>query len=247
MSDGSLNDGSLNEGSMGERSLSERVAELRQRIVALEQRIEAAGGSTEQTKILAVTKTFDIEVCRLAVAAGLVELGENYAQELQQKAPQMVDSLSQRSVTWHFIGALQRNKVKKIAPYVGLWQTVDRDSVATEIAKRAPGAAVLVQVNVTDEPQKAGVAPGETEALVDHCRSQGLDVRGLMTIGPTDGSDPSRGFAQLRELGERLQLVELSMGMTADIEQAVAEGSTMIRVGTALFGPRSRTVVRSDI
>ena len=209
-------------------------SELRDRLAALEHRIVEAGGSVETTRVLAVTKTFGAEIARLAVNIGLVELGENYGQELAEKGPALADL----AVQWHFIGALQRNKVKKIAPYVSVWQTVDRVELAAEIAKRAAGAAVLVQVNTTNEAQKSGCAPASAPALVDQCRELGLDVQGLMTIGPTDGASPGPSFEQLRVLRDRLGLIELSMGMSGDLEVAVAEGSTMIRVGTALFGPR---------
>lgn len=209
-------------------------AELRRRLAVLEQRIVDAGGTLGGTRVLAVTKTFPASVARLAAGVGLLELGENYGQELLQKAPE----LSDLPVSWHFIGALQRNKVKKIAPFVSVWQTVDRIELAAEIAKRAPEAAVLVQVNTTDEAQKSGCAPAHAAELVDRCRDLGLGVLGLMTIGPTDGSSPGPAFQRLREMRDALGLVELSMGMSGDLELAVAEGSTMIRVGTALFGPR---------
>ena len=211
---------------------------LVERLQVLRQRIETAGGDLDLTTILAVTKTFPIEVSRLAVDVGLVDLGENYAQELEAKGP----TLDRPEARWHFIGSLQRNKVKKIAAWVTTWQTVDRLAVAEEIAKRAPGARMMVQVNTTDEAQKSGCPSGETAALVEHSRSLGLDVCGLLTIGPTDGSDPSPGFAMLRQLGERLEVPELSMGMTGDLELAVKEGSTMVRVGTALFGHRTPRV-----
>lgn len=207
---------------------------LRERLSVLQRRIVDAGGTLESTRVLAVTKTFPAAVARLAATVGLFELGENYGQELAEKAPELADT----PVRWHFIGALQRNKVRKIARYVSVWQTVDRVELATEIAKRAPEASILIQVNTTDEAQKSGCSPSSTPELVDRCRELGLEVQGLMTIGPTDGSTPGPAFARLRELRDRLGLEELSMGMSGDLELAVAEGSTMIRVGTALFGPR---------
>lgn len=176
----------------------------------------------------------------MAAAVGLVDVGENYAQELVAKAAELGREPGSpgEQLRWHMIGALQRNKVKKLAGVVAVWQTVDRASVAAEIGKRDPGARVFVQVNVTDEAQKSGCSVAEAPALVDRCRELGLETSGLMTIGPTDGSDPRPGFALLRAMAERLELAELSMGMSGDLEAAVAEGSTMIRVGSALFGPR---------
>ncbi len=205
---------------------------LRRRHV-IGERIASVGVSPASIEILAVTKTFPAEVARLAVAAGLHQLGENYAQEIIEKGP-LVDGAS-----WHFIGGLQRNKVRKIARWVSLWQTVDRPELVAEIAKRAPGARILLQVNTTGEPQKSGCAPADIDALVDDSIRQGLDVAGLMTVGPTDGADPRSAFALLRRHVDRLGLSVCSMGMSGDLEMAVAEGSTLIRVGTALFGPRA--------
>ena len=140
---------------------------------------------------------------------------------------------------WHFIGRLQRNKVRTIAGLVSLWQSVDRPALAETIAKHAPGAAVLVQVDVTGEPQKGGCPPGEVAALVATCRGLGLDVRGLMAVGPFGPPEDARpGFRRVRELADELGLAERSIGMSADLEVGVEEGSTMVRVGTALFGPR---------
>ncbi len=218
---------------VGHQELARRQ-ELVERLEAIQQRIVRAGGSLERTAVLGVTKTRPASVAATAAAIGLIDLGENYSQELVAKASQP----GAESVRWHMIGPVQRNKVRKLAGLVHLWQTVDRRDLASEIAKRDPSALVLVQVNSTDEPQKSGCAPTEAAGLVSHCADLGLGVRGLMTIGPTDGSDPRPAFSLLRSIAERLQLAELSMGMSDDLEAAVKEGSTMIRVGTALFGKR---------
>ncbi len=199
----------------------------------VEQRIVAAGGSLDVVKILAVTKTFPAATAQLAVDAGLTDLGENYASEIVDKAPLV------RGARWHFIGAMQRNKVKKIATSVALWQSVDRPELLAEIAKRSPGASVLIQVNTTHEPQKSGCRPADLDRLVDRAYELELDLRGLMTIGPTSDTDPRPAFCELRGHVDRLGLEIASMGMSGDLEAAVAEGSTMVRVGTALFGPRS--------
>jgi pyridoxal phosphate enzyme (YggS family) len=171
------------------------------------------------------------------VACGLTDVGENYAQELAAKVPM----LTCERPRIHFIGRLQTNKVRHLVPFVDVWQTVDREHAATEVARRAPGATVLVQVNVSDEPQKGGCAPGETEVLVSRCRDLGLEVLGLMTVGRTGSPDDARaGFTLLATLADRLGLPERSMGMTDDLEVAVREGATMVRIGTALFGARPR-------
>jgi hypothetical protein len=127
--------------------------------------------------------------------------------------------------------------VRALAPWVTWWQSVDRPELGAEIARRAPGARVLVEVNLGDEPQKGGCPSARVAALVDHLRSAGLRVEGLMTVPPRD-DDPRRWFAMLREQAGTLGLRELSMGMTEDFEVAVEEGATMVRVGRALFGPR---------
>jgi uncharacterized pyridoxal phosphate-containing UPF0001 family protein len=139
---------------------------------------------------------------------------------------------------WHFLGRLQRNKVRSLAARVTWWQSVDRDPLGTAIARHAPGARVLVEVNLAGEPQKGGCAPGDAARLVDAFRKAGLRVEGLMTIPPA-GEDPRPWFAALRELADALGVHELSMGMTDDFEAAVAEGATMVRIGRAIFGARA--------
>ena len=212
-------------------------ATLLARVEQVRNRIADAGGDPEAVTLLAVTKGFGPEVALGAAGAGLVDLGENYAQELVAKAPVLADA--GREVRWHAIGRLQRNKVRQLAPIVHLWQTVDRLELGAEIARRAPGARVLVQVNVSDEPQKGGCDPAATGELVLTLRGLGLDVAGLMTVGRTGApADARAGFALLRRLADDLDLPVRSMGMSGDLEAAVAEGSTLVRVGAALFGPR---------
>jgi len=213
-------------------------AEVAARVAVVRDRIAAAGGDPAAVRLVAVTKGFGIEVVRAALAAGLVDLGENYAQELEAKAAGLGPD-PDHPPRWHFIGRLQRNKVRRIADQVALWQSVDRLSLGTEIAKRAPGASVLVQLDLTGEPNKGGCPPGSLPDLVQGLRDLGLDVRGLMGIGPLGEPEEARsGFRELSRLGDEHGLVERSMGMSADLEVAVEEGATMIRVGSGLFGPR---------
>jgi PLP dependent protein len=215
------------------------VADVAARAERVRERIVAAGGDLVRIRIVAVTKGFGPEAVQAAVAAGLHDVGESYAQELLAKA----EVLScEPAPTVHFVGRVQTNKVRKIAPLVSLWHSVDRIALGAEIAKRAPGAAVLAQVNLSGEESKAGGPPDETAAFVTALRDLGLDVRGLMTIGPMGPAEAARpAFRTLRRLADQLELVERSMGMTDDLEVAVEEGTTMVRVGTALFGPRPRT------
>jgi hypothetical protein len=143
---------------------------------------------------------------------------------------------------WHAIGRLQRNKVRKAAPFVALWHSVDRLSLGAEIARHAPGAAVLVQVNTAGEEQKGGCTPSMAPGLVDGLRDLGLDVQGVMTIAPQGPPEVARAaFHTARDVRDRLGLTELSMGMTGDLEEALAEGATLVRVGSGLFGPRPST------
>lgn len=192
-----------------------------------------AGRDPESVRVIAATKTRSVQEIAVVMRAGVRELGENRAQELVAKAPH----LATQSPTWHFIGRLQRNKVNPLIPWVTWWHSIDRVELAAAIAARVAGAKVLLEVNVAAEPQKGGVAPAGLPALVDRCRDLGLEVCGLMTVAPASG-DPRPTFAGLRELARGLELVELSMGMSGDYEFAVAEGATMVRLGTALFGPR---------
>ena len=216
------------------------VDQIRTRLAEVRQRIDAARRDDQRVSIIAVTKTFGPELVENALAAGLTELGENYGQELVAKAEALIDRSPEAAgrVHWHFIGGLQRNKIRLMAPHVTLWQTIDREALVAELAKRAPGSRLLVQVNTTDEPQKSGCAPSEVGPLVDGARERGLDVVGVMTIGPTDGSDPRPAFDLLRRVGDANDLPELSMGMSGDFEIAVEHGATMVRIGAALFGPR---------
>ena len=199
-------------------------------------RIASAGGDLARVRLVAVTKGQPAAAVRAALAAGVADVGESYAQELVAKAAEVEVDEAPR---WHWIGRLQRNKVRLVAPLVHLWQSVDRLSLAGEVARHAPGAAVLVQVNVSGAEQQGGCTPAMVPAVVDGCRDLGLDVRGLMAIGPQGAPEVVRAaFRAVRDLADGLALDERSMGMSGDLEAAVAEGSTMVRVGTSLFGPR---------
>lgn len=163
-------------------------------------------------------------------------VGENYAQEVLAK----VDDAGEFGAQLHFIGNLQSNKVRQLAAIVDVWESADRSSLLDEIAKRCPGATVLIQVSATGEHGKGGCAPEEVAALVGHGLDVGLDVDGVMTVGPTNG-DPAetrRTFTTARMLATDLGLATCSMGMTHDLDLALDCGTSRVRIGTALFGPR---------
>jgi pyridoxal phosphate enzyme (YggS family) len=208
-----------------------------ERLARVRARIAATGRNPDEVAIVAVTKGFGVEVCREALAAGLSVLGENRVQEALPK----MDAIS--GAQWHLIGHLQTNKVKQAAGRFALIQTVDTARLAEAIARHAPGQAVLVEVNAAREPQKSGVPPDQALELIKTVAPL-LDLQGLMGMGPLHG-DPMPAFNELRRLreeaeqriGKRLPL--LSMGMSGDFEAALVAGSTMLRLGQALFGPRA--------
>lgn len=194
-------------------------------------------------RVVAVTKRFGADAVAAALGAGIVDIGESYAQELAGKAEAVaVQQIADPGGTpprWHFIGHVQRNKVRLVADVVHMWQTVDSHSLAKEVAKRSAGAAVLVQVNLAEAAGQSGVGAAELAPLVDASRALGLDVRGLMMIGAAGDPQITRDiFGRLRATADDLELVECSMGMSGDLVSALESGSTIVRVGTGLFGPR---------
>ena len=216
--------------------LAAAVTEVRARIAAAAGRV---GREPDAVRLVAATKTVPAERVAEAVALGVTDVGENRAQELLVKADTLAATAPsmQADVCWHFLGRLQRNKVRGLAGRVTWWQSVDREALGAAIARHAPDARVLVEVNLADEAQKGGCAPTEAGRLADALRESGLRVEGLMTI-PPEGDNPRRWFAALRELGGDLGVHHLSMGMTDDYEIAVEEGATMVRIGRAIFGAR---------
>jgi len=211
-------------------TVAARLDDVRGRLAAAARR---AGRQEASVRLVAVSKGIGTGLIREALDAGVSDLGESRAQELLAK----VGELTAETPRWHFIGRIQRNKVASIAPVVAVWHSVDRVEVGRAIAQRAPGARVLVEVNVSADPAKGGCRPVDAPALVESLATAGLDVGGLMTI-PALGADPRPAFTALRELAGRLGLAELSMGMSDDFEVAVEEGATLVRVGRAIFGPR---------
>lgn len=219
----------------------------------IRERIDAAatgaGRNPGDVRLVVVSKDVGSDRVREAVDAGTIDIGENRAQELERKRSELEDLAPQPR--WHFIGTLQRNKVRVVAGRVSLIHSVDSVALGEAIAARASELGVeqdvLIQVNVAGEPSKHGVAPEETWNVVASLADRpGIRVRGLMTIAPAGVAAETRAaFAGLRDLRDRLRgelggdrLEELSMGMTSDFEIAIEEGATIVRIGTAIFGER---------
>ncbi|HEY3943341.1 MAG TPA: YggS family pyridoxal phosphate enzyme [Acidimicrobiales bacterium] len=217
--------------------LAEAVAA---RLAKIRARIERAGGDVERVRVLAVTKGFGPEAVRAASASALLDVGENYAAELLEKSGRLAAAadLEGAPPRWHFLGAVQRNKVGALAPVVSCWQSVARLSEGEAIQRAAPGARVLVQVDTTGRPGRNGVGPDAVPGLTGALRDVGLDVVGLMTVAPRPPDQARAAFRAVGTLADRLGLRERSMGMSDDLELAVAEGSTMVRIGRDLFGAR---------
>ncbi len=209
-----------------------------ERLAAVRDRIAAAAPDPGEVTLLAVTKGFGPEAVRTAVAAGLVAVGENYADELVAKAATVAGDPGP-APEWHFLGAIQRNKVPRLAPVVACWQALSRIEEGRSIARHRPGARVLVQVDVAGLPGRGGVPVSDVSGLVAELRAEDLDVAGLMAVGPPGPAEGARpGFREVRRLADDLDLAVRSMGMTDDLEVALSEGSTMVRLGRALFGER---------
>ncbi len=232
-------------------SYAERLAET---LPAVNERIhdaaEAAGRDASEVRLVAVTKAHPFEAVEAAVAAGLTDLGENRVAELESK----VDRFGSESITWHMIGHVQSRKAGRVSEVASMVHSVDSLKLARRLSQASEddGAVldVLVQVNTSGEEAKYGFAPeGGYDAVLEMTEMAGLNVRGLMTMAPFVDDERVLGstFAGLRRLSERLRSAsdrvgpELSMGMTNDLGIAIREGSSMIRIGTALFGERDRT------
>lgn len=228
---------------------SPNLEDLAERVSAIRARILNAG--SQNVKLIAVTKTFDATAMTSAYETGCDAVGENYAQELIAKSEQVPKD---QRLPVHFIGRLQSNKIRSLINCVDVWQSVDRLSLIDEIVKRCPAVnttintvklikpvQIMLQVNSTNEPDKGGCEPSDVEALFVKAQSLGLEVIGLMTVGPTqsDTTATRKAFRLVAKIANELGLKEISMGMTADLEIAVEEGSTAVRIGSGLFGSRA--------
>lgn len=237
----------------GLRTGTEQINSIRNKILYLKDKVSEtaikAGRNPEEIKIVAVSKTMPVEVIRLAYESGMIEFGENKVQELIEKIPCMPEDIN-----WHMIGRLQRNKVRQIVGKTVLIHSLDSIELADEIQKRSELISiiteVLIQVNVSGEESKAGISPDYLNDLLDYTAGLGnIKMRGLMTIAPVNAStsETRHIFAKLKKLHvdikhkkiDNIDIDILSMGMSNDFESAILEGSTMLRLGTAIFGSRS--------
>jgi pyridoxal phosphate enzyme (YggS family) len=217
--------------------LRERLDDVRSRIAAAEQQTGRSAGSVQ---LVAVSKTFDADAIRPAIAAGQRVFGENRVQESQGKWPELKSETP--SIELHLIGPLQSNKAVDAVALFDVIETVDREKIARALAgemrRQARSPRLYVQVNTGLEPQKAGIAPGDTADFVAFCRGElGLAIDGLMCIPPADENSGPH-FALLAKLAKACGVEKLSMGMSGDYEIAVAFGATSVRVGSAIFGSR---------
>ena len=200
----------------------------------IRRRIRATGRTLESVRIVAVTKTFGPAAVRAAAAAGLQSVGENYVQELIDKRAVTADL----TLSWHFLGALQTNKVKRLAGSADVLCGVSRVKELDSIAAHGVCAALYVQIDFTGLPTRRGAPPDQAATLATRARELGLSIQGLMTVAPPDGAGARQAFQATRALADKLGIVERSMGMSDDLELACQYGTSEIRVGRALFGPR---------
>lgn len=225
-------------------NIAERIKEVRNQI---KQATQAAQRQPHSVQLLAVSKTKPAADVAAAHAAGQVDFGENYVQEGVQKITQ----LQHLPLTWHFIGPIQSNKTKDIAEHFAWVHSLDREKIARRLSQQRPAhlppLQVLIQINIDDESSKAGIAPAQLKQMAQLIASlPQLQLRGLMTIPQADASadQQAHSFAAMQRLFLQLQtqydqIDTLSMGMSNDLAAAIAHGSTMVRVGTAIFGART--------
>ena len=227
-------------------------ANLQRNYNVLKERIEKAclrsNRKPEDVRLIVVTKTHPAEIVQAVIDLGIKEIGENRVQEIEQKRPFL-----QGDFSMHMIGHLQTNKAAKVLPLVDWIQSIDSIRLVDKIDHAASGKKIkaLVEVNTSGEPSKSGCAPEECLALCERLNaSTVLEFRGLMTIGPLNGTerDVRKSFEKLRVLGEKCRHfsshLELSMGMSSDFEWAIEEGSTMVRIGSLLLGNREGFTIK---
>jgi len=225
----------------GARDLAERLNEVSERVDAA---ARAAGRSPEDLTTIVVTKFHPVSLIEELATLGVRDFGESRHQEALAKVADLAGTgFSDLGATWHFIGQLQSKKARHVREYADVIHAVDRESLVASLGGAGRPVDVFLQVNLTDDPDRGGASPAEVQSLAARIQATpGLDLRGLMTVAPL-GEEPRRAFATVRELSERLQsdipgASALSMGMSGDFEEAIAEGATHLRIGTAITGNR---------
>jgi len=213
----------------------ELVARVTRNLEGVRERIAAVGADPTRITIVAVTKTFGPEAAAAALAAGIGDVAENYADELVAKH----DALGEAALRWHYLGRLQRNKLARLAPRVAVYQTVSSAAEAAALAARAPAARCYLQVDVTGLPGRLGCRPQDAPAIAAAAGDAGLALEGLMCVADPDPRLAEGQFSSLRDLADALGLAGCSMGMSGDFEAACRAGATMLRLGTVLFGDRA--------
>ena len=225
----------------GSTSLQDRLSSVRDGIADA---ARAAGRASDELTLVVVTKYHPASLVRELAALGVTDVGENRHQEAQAKAAELADL----GLTWHFVGQLQSKKARQVRRYAHVVQSLDRDSVVdafapTDAEPEPPVVDGFVQVNLTDDPGRGGVTPDDVDAMVERVVSTGtIALRGVMAVAPLD-EDPRPAFARLRGISERVRLIvpgatDISAGMSGDFAEAIAEGATHLRIGTAITGKR---------
>jgi uncharacterized pyridoxal phosphate-containing UPF0001 family protein len=213
--------------------------ELVQRVAAnladVRARIVRCGRALDSVRIVGVTKTFGVDVVRAANTVGLHDIGENYVDELEEKK----NNTSDLDLTWYFLGAVQTNKIARVTACADVLCAVSRDKEIDKIARARPGMSLYVQVDCTNGVTRNGAPASDVAQLVQRARKSDLDVRGLMTVAPKDVVGAREAFHITSELADALGVRERSMGMSDDLELACEFGTTEVRIGRALFGPRT--------
>jgi pyridoxal phosphate enzyme (YggS family) len=212
----------------------ETLERLRANLTHVRARVGASGRELASVRLVAVTKTFGLDEVAAAYELGLRTFAENYVDELCEKR----EATNALDVTWHFLGALQTNKIARASACADILSAVARTKEIEKIAATSPGKTIDVQVDYSGEARRNGAAPNDVAPLVTLARSLSLNVRGLMVVAPKGVEETRRAFAATRTLADELGLVERSMGMSDDLELACEYGTTELRLGRALFGPR---------
>jgi len=236
-----------NRTTLSNNTIADNLARVREQITDA---CDHYGRDVNDVRLVAVSKTKSAEVVQAAIEAGQLDFGENQVQDALTKIPQFKNE----KLNWHFIGPLQSNKTKHIPGNFNWWHTLSRVDIAQRVSDKTfemdKPVNALIQVNVVNDPIKSGVSPEELPTLIEQLLKTGLEgikLRGLMTIGPHGGSETEvrKCFSDLNQLLQSNQrqfdladFDQLSMGMTGDMDHAIAEGSTIVRVGSAIFGSR---------